>query len=68
MVEHKRFWNEQYFLECFLAFNETYRVRFPIYYLSRKSYLLKEILDRRRGPDKPMIKDVGYSFYLSKSK
>lgn len=34
MVEARRFWNEQYILESFLAFNSSFRIYCPIYYLS----------------------------------
>jgi len=34
MVQAKRFWNEQYILESFLAFNNSFRIFCPIYYLS----------------------------------
>jgi hypothetical protein len=34
MVQEKRFWNEQYFLESFLAFNSAFRILCPVYYLS----------------------------------
>jgi hypothetical protein len=34
MVREKRFWNEQYFLESFLAFNNAFRIVCPVYYLS----------------------------------
>ena len=34
MVQAKRFWNEQYILESFLALNKSFRILCPIYYLS----------------------------------
>jgi hypothetical protein len=34
MVQAKRFWNEQYILESFLALNNSFRILCPIYYLS----------------------------------
>jgi hypothetical protein len=42
-AEHKRFWNEQYYLENFLRFNQAFRVEIPIYYLSRNSRILEEL-------------------------
>jgi hypothetical protein len=45
MVDAKRFWNEQYILEAFLAFNDSFRIVCPIHYLSSVG-LFKTIAER----------------------
>jgi hypothetical protein len=39
MVQQKRFWNEQYLFESFLAFNNAFRLECPLFYLSRSGSL-----------------------------
>ena len=68
MVDKKIFWNEQYFLENFLAFSEIYKIRFPINYLVAKSASLREILEQHSGVDKSSIRFGGGSFYITKIK
>ncbi len=41
-VERKQFWNEQYFLENFLAFNHSFNVCLPLHLLARQSTILRE--------------------------
>lgn len=41
-VQRKQFWNEQYFLENFLAFNGSFEVCLPLNLLIRQSALLRE--------------------------
>lgn len=45
MVQERRFWNEQYILESFLAFNNSFRILCPIYYLSSMG-LFKAVAER----------------------
>ena len=35
LVDRKQFWNEQYFVESFLSFNEAFRIDMPLHYVSR---------------------------------
>ena len=37
MTVQKRFWNEQYFLETFLAFNDSFEITLPLHLLMRQS-------------------------------
>ena len=43
-VQRKQFWNEQYFLENFLAFNHSFNVCLPLHLLARQSAILREKL------------------------
>jgi hypothetical protein len=47
MVEQKRFWNEQYLFESFVAFNDSFRIECPLNYLFRNGALkqLSEIVN-----------------------
>lgn len=58
----KRFWNEQYFLECFLAHNTAFEVYLPLHLLEVRSELLKETI-RLLKPD-PRVRYIGQSFYI----
>ncbi|MDJ0592948.1 MAG: class I SAM-dependent methyltransferase [Pleurocapsa sp. MO_226.B13] len=63
-TEHKRFWNEQHYLENFLRFNPVFRVEIPVYYLSRNSKILAEkcySICEYKG-----FKLSGNSFYLKR--
>jgi hypothetical protein len=56
------FWNEQDFLEAFLAFNSHFEVLLPVYWLCRDSPQVREemtVWDSRNG-----FKSMGYSFYM----
>jgi Methyltransferase domain len=45
MVQAKRFWNEQYILESFLALNNSFRILCPIHYLSAMGQF-KDVAER----------------------
>ena len=74
MVERKQFWNEQYFLEGFLAFNDRFSVEAPIHYVLREGTVIRLIEERgvpteRIKPDgknfhPDMITQFAMSFYL----
>jgi hypothetical protein len=64
LVQHKRFWNEQYHLETFLMFNHAFEVYLPVNLLVRQSAVLISAietltLDRN-------FQRKGASFYLHK--
>jgi hypothetical protein len=65
MVLDKRFWNEQYVLECFLMFNDAFEVRLPLYLLIRQSKALAEAL-RQFPVDRQFLGSAG-SFYLTRT-
>lgn len=62
MTEQRRFWNEQYFLENFLAFNSRFEVTLPLHMLMRQSEAVRQaarsVLD---GGDNLL---TGQSFYF----
>jgi hypothetical protein len=62
MVKDKRFWNEQYALECFLMFNSAFEVYLPVNYLIRESPALKESVSKLKLDEK--FKFIGSSLYL----
>jgi len=64
MVKDKRFWNEQYALECFLAFNSAFEVHLPVNYLIRQSEGLAQAVRGLKLDEK--FKYVGSSFYLKR--
>lgn len=64
LIEAKRFWNEQYYLENFLRFNQEFEITMPIYYLSKESEMLKKECDRLCNY--PDFESIGYSFYIRK--
>jgi hypothetical protein len=49
MVKHKRFWNEQYVFESFIAFNNAFQIECPIFYLF-KTGKLKQLAERVNAP------------------
>ncbi len=62
LVEAKRFWNEQYYLENFLRFNQEFEITMPVYYLSKQSETIKRQCDRICTYEDFILK--GYSFYF----
>ena len=62
LVYWKRFWNEQYFLECFLMFNEAFEVLLPMNLLTEQSRAMMEAA--RRLPLAGNFRFRGSSFYL----
>jgi hypothetical protein len=50
LVEQKRFWNEQYIFESFVAFNAAFQIECPLFYLSRAG-ALKQLAERVHAPD-----------------
>jgi len=65
IVHWKRFWNEQYFLECFLMFNEAFEVLLPVQLLIRQSKLMVEAA--RRLPLASNFHFHGSSLYLRRN-
>lgn len=66
MVNARRFWNEQYHLENFLRFNESFKVTLPLHMLMRKSApVLSAFKARLKGPDYLF---TGQSFYFKRIK
>jgi hypothetical protein len=64
MVKDKRFWNEQYFLECFLMFNSAFEVQLPVNFLVRQSESFAQAVRGLRLDEK--FKFIGSSFYLKR--
>lgn len=64
MVKDKRFWNEQYALECFLMFNSAFEVHLPVHFLIRQSGKLAQSVRGLRLDEK--FKFIGSSFYLKR--
>ena len=62
----KLFWNEQYFLESFLSFNDAFQVTAPMHYLARQNEVRQLLAKRQSGPDS--IRPEAASFYLLKTK
>jgi hypothetical protein len=66
MVNDKRFWNEQYFLEAFLMFNEAFEVQLPLYLLSRQSTKTVEAIKQLAPVNEEFLASAG-SFYLMRT-
>jgi len=49
LVEQKRFWNEQYLFESFVAFNSSFQIECPLFYLF-KSGASKQLAERINFP------------------
>jgi hypothetical protein len=49
LLEQKRFWNEQYIFESFMAFNADFQIECPIFYLARTG-ILKQIAEHCHAP------------------
>jgi hypothetical protein len=62
LVYWKRFWNEQYFLECFLMFNDAFEVLLPMNLLTEQSKAMVEAAHRL--PLAENFRFRGSSFYL----
>jgi len=62
IVEQKRFWNEQYFLEGFLTLNAAFEIYLPVNLLARDSKALADALNGL--PLEEKFKRKGGSFYL----
>jgi hypothetical protein len=63
-VHRKQFWNEQYFLENFLAFNHAFEVCLPLHLLIRQSAVLREGV--RALSMEADFKYEGKSFYFQR--
>ena len=65
IVKERRFWNEQYLLECFLMFNSAFEVYLPVHLLARQS---EPVLNAVRDlPLDPKFKLAGSSLYLRRA-
>ncbi|MGA2351163.1 MAG: class I SAM-dependent methyltransferase [Terracidiphilus sp.] len=49
LVNDKRFWNEQYYFESFIAFNHAFQIECPLFYLARTGSL-KQLAGRLNAP------------------
>jgi len=49
LVRHRRFWNEQYYFESFMAFNSDFKIACPIFYLARTG-ALRQLAERVNAP------------------
>jgi hypothetical protein len=65
MLKRKQFWNEQYFLESFLSFNEDFRIEAPIHYIVREGSADHMLCQRNYGPE--VIRREGASLYLRRA-
>lgn len=63
-IKERRFWNEQYYLENFLRFNQEFEIVIPVYYLTEQSEILKEQCDRICIYEDFSL--TGHSFYIRK--
>jgi hypothetical protein len=63
LTKRRLFWNEQYFLETFLAFNDVFRIEAPLHYLSRRRQVRSMLADKGSGQINP---SEGGSLYLLK--
>ena len=61
-VDRKQFWNEQYLLENFLAFNREFEIFLPLYLLVRQSAALLEGV--RALSLEPDFRFHSHSFYF----
>jgi Methyltransferase domain len=50
LVKHRRFWNEQYVFEAFIAFNSAFQIECPLHYMSRIG-ALKQLAERLNSPE-----------------
>jgi hypothetical protein len=50
LVAQKRFWNEQYLFEPFIAFNSAFQIECPMYYLF-KTGALQQLSARVHAPE-----------------
>lgn len=57
MINAKRFWNEQYIFESFIAFNAAFRIECPLYYLFRAGEL-KQLAERVNTPGLASANDM----------
>jgi predicted O-methyltransferase YrrM len=62
LIEERRFWNEQYYLENFLRFNQEFEIVSPVYYLIEQSELLKQQCNKICTYQD--FSFMGYSFYI----
>ena len=65
-TKYKRFWNEQYILESFLSFNNTFQIEAPICYISKQP-LMRSILTDRGCSSQVINPTGGSSFYLRRT-
>ncbi|MGH7952166.1 MAG: class I SAM-dependent methyltransferase [Limisphaerales bacterium] len=64
MVKDKRFWNEQYVLECFLMFNSAFEIHLPVHLLVRQSKNFAQAVRGLRLDENFQFR--GGSFYLKR--
>lgn len=64
-LEQKRFWNEQYIFESFMAFNDCFQIQCPIYYLF-KTGALQQIAERIHIPELSAAR--GAAMWLQRSR
>jgi hypothetical protein len=65
LVAEKRFWNEQYALECFLMFNSAFAVALPLNLLMRLSGRVRDAVRNLQLGDQFQLQ--GSSFYISRT-
>lgn len=63
LVEQKRFWNEQYIFESFAAFNNSFQIECPLFYLF-KTGALKELAEKLNAP--ALIATDGSAIWLKR--
>jgi hypothetical protein len=64
MLSRRQFWNEQYFVESFLAYNRNFHVETPIHFLVR-SGAIDAVLSARACPPETVRRE-GQSLYLTR--
>lgn len=65
MTLHKRFWNEQFFLEAFLSYNSQFDVVLPMHLLMRESERVRALAREHIAGDEPRF-FVGQSFFFNR--
>jgi hypothetical protein len=65
LVEQKRFWNEQYLFEAFIAFNRQFQIECPVHLLARTG-AFDQIADRNHVPE--LSGATGAAMWLKKIK
>jgi hypothetical protein len=63
IVKEKRFWNEQYLLESFMAYNSAFRIDCPMWYLY-KAGSLKKLAEQFGAPQ--LAEGRGGAFWISR--
>jgi len=64
LVEQKRFWNEQYLFESFVAFNSSFQIECPLFYLSKSGASMR-LAERTDSPE--LTSAIGTAMWLKRT-